>query len=194
MPFHGWEKQPLHGNLHRYGDALEELARQGFGPVDVCLYWTEHQNPECRQVFEERGFHTLTIGRREDANFLFRLRQTILAHAFVTSNRVATATFYALRLGRPFFLYGPPMGLSEHDDPTGEQFDAWQRSEFPALTFDAFTGSAERALGDRELGLEFQHTRDELRELFAWRDSHRTRRLLNAAQKSCYFARRTFSR
>ncbi len=156
MPFHGWERARLAVSMTAHIAALEALVVLGWGPVTVCLYWVEHEQASCRDVFERRGFATTTMGHRDDnPEFLPKLRALIRSHAAVTSNRVMTASFYALTSGRPFFLYGPTAGLSESEDPTGEAFDAWQRREFPELTFEAFEAAGRpchTAIGDHELG------------------------------------------
>lgn len=167
VPFHGWEKESLAGTMGDYAEALSALTEQGFGPITVCLYWFEYEQPELRRVFESRGLATTTMGHRNDnPEFLRRQRALIRRHRFVTSNRVSTATFYALDAGRPFFLYGPPAGLSASDDPSGERFDRWQRESFPELCFERFDETCHRAIGERELGREHKRSpvvlRDEL--------------------------------
>jgi len=188
FPFHGWEKQPLQGSMRTYANAVEQLReREGFGPITVCLYWMEYEDPECRRLFEQRGFRVVTMGHREgDGAFLQRLQSAILEHAYVSSNRVCTAGFYALYCRRPFFLHGPPMGISEHEDPTGEQFDAWQRAEFPQLAFDRFGDRAHGATGDRELGLEFKRSVEDVKRLFAWRERDLLRRFGHRVTRRVY--------
>jgi hypothetical protein len=187
FPFHGWEKEPLSGNLNAYASDLERLRSEGFGPITVCLYWMEYENPSCRSVFEQRGFRVVTMGHRDgDDRFLYRLKSALLEHAYVTSNRVCTAAFYALHCRRPFFLYGPPMGVSKVDDPTGERFDAWQRAEFPELTFERFADRAHVEIGDAELGVEFRRSPEEMRALFAWREGDWWRRFQHRATRVAY--------
>ncbi len=188
-PFHGWEKQRLHGDLGRYGDALEELVADGFGPVTVCLYWLEHDDPEIRDIFVRKGFSVVTNGHRDDnLEFLINQRQSLLDHAYVTSNRVCTAAFYALAFDRPFFLHGPPAGVAQSKDPTGEQFAAWQQREFPMLCRDKFNGAPLREIGERELGMEFKRSPEQLRELLMWNDADRHRRSWWRARLAAYRA------
>jgi hypothetical protein len=92
----------------------------------------------------------------------------LLGYSHVTSNRVQTGLFYALALGLRGFLHGPPMGVEDRIDRTGELFDAWQRREFPELAGERFGDDDLRWLGERELGLEFKRTPEQLRELFQW--------------------------
>ncbi len=169
FPFHGWEEARVAGDLRDYAEALGQLERDGFGPITVCLYWLEHSEPRIRAIFEQRGFSVVTNGHREgDPEFVFRQRASIRSHAFVTSNRVGTAAFYSLFSGRPFFLHGPPTGLLGMDDPDGSVFDAWQRREFPELTYENFDATAHPELGAVELGAEFRRSPEELRSLFGW--------------------------
>ena len=157
VPFHGWELAELAGTMDAYAGAIQELAAKGWGPITVCLYWVEYEQPQYREVFEERGFATTTMGHRDNnPDFLSKMRDLLRAHAAVTSNRVMTAAFYALHSERPFFLYGPPVGLSATDDPSGEDFDRWQREAFPELTYESFSQSGElchRQVGTDELGV-----------------------------------------
>lgn len=174
MPFHGWERAKVHGDFERYADALLELQREQGGPVTVCMYWAEHADASLRGVFEARGFRTVTAGAREDNPvFLDTLRALIREHRLVTSNRIATATFYALAAGRDFLLHGPVMGLAGTDDADGSRFDAWQRETFPELTADGFgSGDAarerRRAIGLAELGAEHLLAPAALRERLLW--------------------------
>ena len=178
VPFHGWEQQHLARDMDDYAAALEQLAGEGFGPITVCLYWFEYEQPRLREVFERRGFATTTMGPRGDnPEFLLRQRALIQRHAQVSSNRVSTASFYALEAGRPFFLFGPPVGLSETDDPSGERYDAWQREEFPELVGrdvgrESIDAGA-RELGARELGVEHRRTPEQLRAVLLLGAEHR---------------------
>jgi hypothetical protein len=176
VPFHGWEKQRLVGSMDAYARELAQLEARGFGPITVCLYWFEYDQPALREVFERQGFATTTMGARNDnPAFLQRQRELIRRHAYVSSNRVSTASFYALDAGRPFFLYGPRAGLSATDDASGEQFDRWQRGEFPELLEPR--DACQVALGAYELGAEHKRTPAQLRELLLLGPEHRAARI-----------------
>ncbi len=178
IPFHGWEKGGLHGSIVHYADELSELQAKGFGPITVCMYYFEYEQEPLRTIFESRGFKTTTMGRRgENLEFLHRQRDLIASHSVVTSNRVSTATFYALSLGVPFFLWGPIQGLEGSADPTGQIFKAWQREAFPELHFDQFDGRCHQDLGLKELGAEHMLDPEALRETLHLGPSHRFRRM-----------------
>ena len=168
-PFHGWEKGGVHGDMKAYADALTDLEKEGFGPITVCLYWIEYEDPGLRAIFNERGWRVITNGHRDkNPTFLHRQRASMLEHAYVTSNRVCTAAFYAPMAGRRFFLYGPTMGLSATADPTGVEYDAWQRKQVPELTFEAFGDRLYQDIGRRELGADYKLEPAVMRELFGW--------------------------
>jgi hypothetical protein len=188
-PFHGWAKQSVHGDMETFARQLHELERvDGFGPITVCLYYLEHADPAIRGVFERYGWTVTTLGSHaNNPNFLDKLRDMQRRHAYVTSNRVATATFYALSLGCRFFLHGPSMGLSESQDPTGEEYDAWQRAEFPMLTREGFGDRAHVDVGEAELGLEFKRSPEQLAELLGWSGSNPVRRLGLRVRKAAFF-------
>jgi hypothetical protein len=192
-PFHGWAKQRVHGDMQAFAEQLHELERgEGFGPITVCLYHLEYADADIRSVFEQYGWAVTTLGSHaNNPTFLDKQREMQRRHAYVTSNRVATATFYALVSGCRFFLHGPPMGLSESQDPTGEEYDAWQRAEFPMLTFAGFGDRAHTAVGEAELGLEYKRSPEQLAELLGWTGSGPVRRLSLRIRKAAYDFRTT---
>ncbi len=197
-PFHGWEKEKVQGDMEAYAQDLETLVGEGFGPVTVCLYWMEFEDPTIREIFQRRGFAIMTNGHRDqNPEFLIRQRQSLLSHAYVTSNRMCTALLYALASGRKAFLYGPPMGLSQTRDPTGAEFDTWQRQTFPELVWDHFRDEPLAELADRELGREFVRSPAQLRALFGWSPRGTPRLVRNSIVRQLWRvpqARRLWSR
>lgn len=168
MPSHGWEKARIDLEFDQYARDLAAIRRD-FGKLTVCLYWFEHRVERHRRRFEELGAIVTTVGPRDgNPRFLYDLRRLLLAHEYVSANRVQTAAFYALALGRKFFFYGPPVGVESRVDRCGKLFDAWQRREFPELAWERFDDTCHRARGEEELGLEFVRTPEELAELFLW--------------------------
>lgn len=171
FPFHGWEGggvDALVEGYTRYADDLLALARDDFTRLGVHLYWLEHDRADVRAIFEERGFEILTAGARDgNPGFLRRLAENVGRYDVVTSNRVATCSFYALALGRPYFLHGPDMRLTgEPDETVGGS--AWCARELPELLFDAFDGSVASGVAERELGAEFRLAPETLAEVLGW--------------------------
>jgi hypothetical protein len=187
-PFHGWEKGRAGGDIEAYADAIGELEREhGFGPITVCLYWLEYEEAAIRGLFEGRGWTVTTNGHRDgNPSFLHRQRASLLQHAYVTSNRVCTAAFYALAMGKKFFLYGPVVGLSASDDPHGEEFGRWQKREFPELTWESFEDESHRDTGLRELGADFVLSPDDLRGLLGWSLAGALRLAGRRAARECW--------
>lgn len=168
MPIHGWEQGRITKSFEEYAAELAEL-RASFRKITVCLYWFDHQFPEHRRPFEERGFEVIRSGHRDrNPAFLPDLRRMMLRFEYVCSNRVQTAIFYALALGRKAFLYGPPIGVEGRLDHSGQLWDAWQRREFPMLAWEGFKDRSYQEIGEAELGLGFRREPAALRELFLW--------------------------
>ncbi len=169
VPFHSWEQEQVVGDFEAYADALATLERDGFSPITVCLYHVDHRDASLRERFTRRGFEVVTMGPRDgNPSFLVRQRELIRAHRYVTSNRVATVAFYTLVSGRPFFFHGPVFGVSGTDDPRGERFAEWQMRELGALAYDVFRDTVERAIGERELGLEYKRPPEEIGRLLGF--------------------------
>jgi hypothetical protein len=90
---------------YAYAEELANLPAP-FQPVTVCVH--HHDVMKRRhEVFRDRGMNVVTAGNPLDSRFPDRLYELLREHAFATSNTVATATFYAVEMGIPFFLFGP---------------------------------------------------------------------------------------
>lgn len=171
MPAHGWERCRLQHDFELYARHLSEIEKR-FRTITVCLYWFEYQEKQYRAPFESRGYRVITSGQRDqNPTFLLGLRRLILRHEYVSSNRVQTPTFYALHLGRKFFVCGPPVGVEQWVDPTGKLYHAWQSAEYPMLMEEGFRDETYPDIGAKELGLEFLRTPEALRALFLWEPS-----------------------
>lgn len=173
VPLHSWEKEKIPQDFAAYAAALSEIAGQ-FNSVTVSLYWFDYQDPANRAVFERLGMSVVTAGARDNnPQFLLNQRSMLLSHSHVTSNRVQTGLFYALYLGLKGFLQGPPMGVEDRIDRSGELFAAWQQLTFPELSWDGRADRELTELGSRELGAEFKRTPEQLRELLGWNPADR---------------------
>ena len=169
FPFHGYEQGEINADYQWYAKSLLQLEKDGFGPITVCMYWQEYENADFRSVFERQGWDVVCNGYRDNnPRFLYEQRDLLARHAYTTSNRICTATFYALVCNRPFFLHGPTMGLEATQDKDGIAYDDWQRLHFPQLTYEQFDGSCHRALAEEELGQEYVRSPEDLRDLFQW--------------------------
>lgn len=168
MPLHGWEKARLEHDYAAYAQSIAEIERD-FSSITVCLYFFEHRESRFREPFESRGYRIVSAGTRDNnPQFLTNLRQILLQHEYVCSNRVQTSTFYALHHRRKTFLHGPKAGVENRLDRTGKLYDAWQMREYPMLLWENFKDECYPELAERELGSPFVRTKAELRELFCW--------------------------
>jgi hypothetical protein len=181
FPFHGWEGDQVNADLSHYADSLSKLQEDGFGPITVCLYWLEYDNAAIREVFSRRGFDVTSLGHRDgNTKFLYKQRELLLRHAYVTSNRMSTATFYAMALGRKFFLHGPFVATvaSKGLDP----FQEWQEQHFGHLHYDRFGDRCYQALAEEELGLACKHSPAELKDVLGLGPGYAARRWSLATQ------------
>lgn len=173
FPFHIWERAafsedavPLH---QRYLDQLQPL-RTVFESITICLYWMQYEQPDIRQVFLNRGLQVTSLGHRDNNPFfLWRFRELVGEYEYVTSNHYSTAIFYALHLGRKAFVYGPPFGMIEGDrEVPVAQIQNVMLRRYPQLLWSGFRDTCHAEIAAEELGLEFQRSPGQLRELFEW--------------------------
>ncbi len=74
-------------------------------PVSICLYWKDILHG-LHSIFLEEGFPVYCAGHMYDDGFTERFYRILSRHKYVTSNEVGTASFYAVEMGLPFFLWG----------------------------------------------------------------------------------------
>jgi hypothetical protein len=175
-PFHSAHKASLDAGATPVSEQIRFLRDQGFDDITICAYWYDWENPDTRASYEREGVSVVTNGKRDDDGaFLWRLVANVQAHDIVATDRLSTATFYALALGRPVFQFGRVPGIKEGPDPDGSVCAAMQRERFPELMWDRFDGTCHRDTGLRELGADQMRTPEELRELFHWEVGSRWR-------------------
>lgn len=168
-PFHGWENGAVIGD---HTTLAREIAEVEEGPVTVCLYWLEHEDPAIRGVYEEAGFRVVCHGRRGknrkggDADFLSRQLAELRRHRRVASNRLSTAVFYGVAAGCAMRVYGDPMRY-EASLPIVERLDHVRRL-FPDLHAVDVDDDLARTVAAAELGLAHVTPPAELRTLFGW--------------------------
>ncbi|MGH9226788.1 MAG: hypothetical protein ACRD2W_24055 [Acidimicrobiales bacterium] len=162
-PHHGWEWDELLGS-HR--DVIAAIRDREEGPVTVCLYWNEFDQPTVRRLYEDAGFRVICHGYRHEALFLIRQRDELLRHDRVASNRLGTALWYGGYLGRAVKLYGPTM--SAENEAEGRAFDQYSRARWPELFDGGADGLTARDMAADELGAAFVLPPDELREILGW--------------------------
>ena len=169
FPYHSVPEYPIAADWSAYGHALQKTAADlGFAGAAVCLHANDMDNDATLESLRATGLDVTTAGPSLDPFFMARLVQLIREHAAVTSDRICTAGLYAEALGRPFFLSGAALQSNPPDPDEGYGADrAWIAREMPE--FLSFTGATHREVALRELGAEFIHTPDALRDLlYGW--------------------------
>lgn len=100
FPTHSIDAISSHFNVDSFMRKVGRLAKShDFDHVLVCLYWRDYELG--RHVpYRELGYEVVTAGRREDPDFLRRLRSFIELSSHTVSNSVGTHVGYSVALGR----------------------------------------------------------------------------------------------
>ena len=75
-----------------------------FKTVLICLYYKDIEN-NVDEAYINAGFQVVSAGRREDPDFLSRLKSYILISDYVASNNVGTHIGYTVLLKRPHIIF-----------------------------------------------------------------------------------------
>lgn len=162
-PFHGWDRDDVLGSHH---DLIAAIQEREEGPVTICLYWREFDQPRVRRVYEAAGYRVICHGYRHDPLFVMHQRDELLRHDRVASNRVGTALWYGGYMSRSIEVYGPIFSVESEEE--ARRFDRYQRDRWPELFSGGVEASAARELAGEELGAAFVLPPDELREVLGW--------------------------
>ncbi len=172
-PFHGTaDYEGLSGDHARL---IEEIKDTEPGPVTMCLYYVEYEDPAIRDVYEQAGFRVICHGNRgtkwegTTSNFLYKQLTELRRHRRVASNRLSTATFYGLALGLEAGVYGDPMELVDVKD--GFNGQGLLERTFPELHATQIDPDLGRALARRELGLDHLLDPTELKLVLGWQNN-----------------------
>lgn len=169
-PFHGTvDFESVTGDHARLIRQIKDVEE---GPVTVCLYYVEYEQPEVRRHYEDAGFRVICHGHRGHKwsggtpDFLNRQLSELRRHRRVASNRLSTAIFYGLATGCESAVYGDPMafegGAAGFD---GERlFRAW----YPFMFGEETDYGQARALADLELGVGQMVGPEELSMILGW--------------------------
>ncbi|MDT0213519.1 hypothetical protein Q9R29_06435 [Rothia sp. ARF10] len=169
-PFHGTKDfEKVQGS---HTELIDEIRDTEPGPVTVCLYYVEYDDPAVRATYEEAGFRVICHGRRGlqwsggNTDFLRRQLSELRRHRRVASNRLSTAIFYGIAAGCEPAVYGDPMELLEVKEGfNGERLlEAW----FPELHGPHLDVEVARGLARRELGADHLLDPAELRLALGW--------------------------
>lgn len=174
-PFHGTEDYEKLGGSHL--PLIEEIRDTEIGPVTVCLYHVEYDDPLVRQTYLDAGFRVICHGRRGrkwgggNRDFLRNQLTELRRHRRVASNRLSTAVLYGTAVGCEPAVYGDPMelvGVKEGFNGEG-LLEAW----FPEFHGSQLDVEACRGIADAELGSEWMLSPAELSSVLGWGDEPR---------------------
>lgn len=172
-PFHGTKDYESVQGEH--GDLVEEIKATEDGPVTVCLYYVEYDDPKVRAHYQDAGFRVICHGRRgaqwkgTDRFFLFRQLTEMRRHARVASNRLSTAVMYGAAVGCEPAVYGDPMefvGVKAGFNGDG-LLEALYPQFFGAHVADV---AAAQHIARREIGMDRLLGPAELRYVLGWDD------------------------
>ena len=163
IPFHSVPEYQIYSDWKKFTDGMLQTAKEkGFDGLTICLHFFDYQNEQVRKAVKDAGADLICLGEPMGRKFMDRCANLIRYHSAVTSDRVCSAGFYALMLNRPFFVSGEVL---ENPDPlVGLGANRrWLKENMPSVLH--FDGSVDRTLAEKELGLEFKKTPEELQDL-----------------------------
>ncbi len=171
-PFHGTvDYEQLEGSHSRLIEQIRDVEE---GPVTICLYYVEYDDPAIRGEYEDAGFRVVCHGRRgnqwkgDDPLFLYRQLAEQRRHKRVASNRLSTAIFYGIAAGCEPAIYGDPMDMD--NIKAGFNGTELLPATFPELFGTHPDPEAARSIARRELGADYLASPEELRYLLGWQE------------------------
>ena len=171
-PFHGTKDyESVQGSHH---ELIEEIRDTEDGPVTMCLYYVEYEDPQTRRLYEDAGFRVITHGHRgskwqgTDRFFLHRQLAEQRRHRRVASNRLTTAVLYGIAAGCEPAVYGDPMDFV--GVKAGFNGAGLLEAQFPELFGKDIDVQRAREVAHRELGADFIASPEELRYVLGWQE------------------------
>ncbi len=174
FPIHSSEDAPFINPIKSHEIYLEDILKLNhiFESVTVCLYWIEYENLKIRELFYKNNIKVVSLGHRDNTpNFLKRFVNLVNKYSYVSSNSFSTVVFYSLYLRKKVFIYGK---FDRRDFRLNEFREYKPNSKnylykfYPKLLWKNFDDRSHYYIAEKELGLEFKKTPNELRELFGW--------------------------
>tara|TARA_S200000501_G_scaffold33729_1_gene28041 strand:+ start:6534 stop:7247 length:714 start_codon:yes stop_codon:yes gene_type:complete len=151
-----------------------------FENISVSLGWREYQNKDISKLFSDQKIKVVTMGNRDNnTNFLFNFYKEVSKHEYISSDTFCTAIFYGLLMNKKCFVYGKRLNRdSVFNDKNYSKDNRWEGPErsyydfyakkYPALLWDNFNHKSHFYIAEKELGLRYKRTPDELIKIFEW--------------------------
>lgn len=174
FPMHSSEDTPFINPIKVHEKYLEDILNLNhiFKSVTVCLYWVEYENIKIRELFYKNNIKLVSLGHRDNTPiFLKHFINLVSKYAYVSSNSFSTAVFYSLYLRKKVFIYGKydkrDLKFSEFGE-TKFNSKKYLYKSYPEILWKNFDDRSHYDIAEKELGLEFKKTPNELKELFGW--------------------------
>lgn len=164
FPQHSTRNMETHHDVEEYCRQLDDLPDE-FRPITICLHFHDYDRLEGE--FRRCGYTQIVSAgksRQRRAQFARNFYEILRTHRYATSNDILTGAFYAIEMGIPFFIYGPPPVT--YMRTSGETL---QRPPIVDTVIELFRGprtditDAQRRFVTVELGLEDAVPPDQLR-------------------------------
>lgn len=174
FPHHAWEKEGFLDPIAFFKDYVEDLKKikTNFDNVVACLYFMEYKNMAIRELFEKNNIRTITMGYRNNQNFLLNIVSTMNEFEYISSNTISTAIFYGLYMDKKVFIYGsrPDKSKTNWNSETVKLFENLQSiyEKYYYLNWEYFDDKTHIEIGKIELGHHYKKTIDELKKIFGW--------------------------
>lgn len=172
-PFHGTVDYESVSGDHEA--LVNEILATEDGPVTMCLYYVEYEQPDIRRYYEDAGFRVICHGHRgakwqgATDNFLHNQLHELRRHKRVASNRLSTAIFYGLAAGLEAGVYGDPMDYEGVKD--GFNGQSLIESTFPDLHHVSIDRTVGAEIARSELGLDQLLDPTELALILGWKSN-----------------------
>lgn len=171
---------------------VEEIKiKNNYQTVHVCLYYRDIELGRSK-IYQDAGFTVVCAGRREDPDFLNRLKTFILLSDATMSNSVGTHVGYCIALDKPHYIINQNISYIMNDDSERRQIkttylDSSLREKKEVLdAFDHYSETIteyQKYICNKYWGLDCIRTASELKAIFNICDAV----LLRANKKERYY-------
>jgi hypothetical protein len=174
FPVHSCESEGFVDPITTFKRYLADIdfLHNEFESITACLYWREYENDSIRKLFEKNDINAVTLGHRDNnPNFLFSFCKHAYEHEFISSNIFSTAIFYGLYLKKKTFI----LGSARSEEWNYKQWEGRKlydsgvfEDQYHEILWEHFDQKSHSWIGNKELGLEFKKSPEDICKLFNW--------------------------
>lgn len=161
-------------NIDAFIEQVKDFKKKhNFKTVLVCLYYKDIEKGADR-AYVDKGFQVISAGRREDQDFLRRLKSFILISDYAISNSIGTHIGYTILLNVPHIIlrqdieYIPTdVGSKKHIENICDDLAVMQKKEIYE-TFREYTMKItenQRKICDKYWGYSYVMSKEKLRDI-----------------------------